>query len=398
MAVTKTPRFLFDQWSEGTDPYPGRVGWMDLFKLIEGDPVNGKQGAAIAIPSGPISSRPTGGAFGRLFLATDQGVDPNSGTPTGIVYYHGGTSQGWVELNTNGGGGPGAAVVIEGTATEGKSTRSARADHTHVIRLATKSLHGAMASQDKEFLDNATSSATGGTLVIRGSGGQITAANPTSSAHLTTRFYVDDKIGEFPASAKTPHYGMNPATIVWRFNSGSNNPGSFDAPEPKHDNQVANKFYADQRAGDTYATGGYVVRRWSNGIGGNVKDPDNPETLANKRYVDSRTSRKEWKENDRPLPYALAEIRRLRGRLFDYKSTEEAPLSMRGTKDVLGAYVDEFHEVMPLLTVASEEDGAPERIEDRELIWPVIAAIQELADAQDDLDARLHRVEGYLGL
>lgn len=373
MAQTNTTRFKLPQWSQGTDPYPGRTGWNNILKLLEDQ-------AAIAFPSGPISSRPQSGTFGRFFLATDQGT-PTS--PASRLYYDGGT--GWVELNTNGGGGPGTPIAIGGSASEGTSNRSARADHVHSLPLATANNAGALSPQHFELLDGASSTVESGMLVRRTSGGNVSVPNvPGTSDNAASKNYVDNVAGTYQAT---------PGTLVRRFDNGHfrvpNGPGPQDAIN----------LQTAEAVGTTNATPNAIMKRFGNGAGGSVEDPGAEMSTANRRFVLARVSRRAWKENERPLPYGLAEIRELaKGTiLFDYRDTEDTPESVRGNKDELGAYVEELAKIMPLLATIGE-DGDPERIKDRSLIWPVVAAIGEIADRQDALDARLHRVEGHLGL
>ena len=211
MAQTNTTRFKLPQWSQGTDPFPGRTGWNNILKLLEDQ-------AAIAFPSGPVSSRPQSGTFGRFFLATDQGTPQ---APASRLYYDGGT--GWVELNTNGGGGPGTAIAIG--VLEGSSNRSARADHVHSFPLATSGGPGALSPQHFELLNGAASTVENGMLVRRTSGGGIVVpTTPGTSDHATSRSYVDNVAGTYQAT---------PNTLVRRFSNGHfrvpNAPGPDDA-------------------------------------------------------------------------------------------------------------------------------------------------------------------------
>lgn len=385
MAVSNTPRFSLPQWSAGTDPYPGRTGFNNILALLENQ-------AALAFPSGPIAGRPRSGAFGRFFLATDQGDG-------GRLYYDGGS--GWVELNTNGGGGAGRPVVIEGNASEGSSNRSARSDHTHNIPLATANNHGAMTSQHYEILAGIAVQAQASQVPRRTSSGNLVVpATPGGENDATSKNYVDNVAGTS---------SLVGGTLVRRYDNGN-----FRAGLAERDDDVTTIRYLNSVTSATaIAAEGKIMRRWASGVGCNVIDPDGPQATSNKRYVDSRTSRRAWKENPRPLPYGLEEIEYLAAKalLYDYKNTEEAPLSVRGEKDHLGAYVEDVAKIMPLLVVDGE-DGAPERITDREMIWPVIRSIGELAEQGRQKDARiaalvsenatlndrLHRIEGYLGL
>ena len=355
MAETKTVRVQLPQWSEGSDPHPDRVKTNTIYQAIEKQMV-------IDVPAGLLNNRPVQGIRGRLYCATDQGSD-------GRVYYDNGTT--WVALNTTGGGGPGLPVVINGTGTEGSSLQSARADHTHAIPLATKSNAGAMPSQWAQLCGDATSAATPSTVAIRDTSGRLTANPPVSAQHVATMDWVENKVGD-PGNSGNSLMRRNAAGRV----AVASPTGAFDA---------ANKQYVDDRIYpvDQYATGATVMRRWSNGRGANVEDPYNPQECANRRYVDSRSSRREWKTNIRENPYGLEEILQVDIYLYDYKDGAPAV----GT-DELGPMVDEVARVMPLLTTDGD-DGAPERIRDRAFIPVLIQAVQELAQRVDELSAEL---------
>lgn len=369
MAVTETSRFRLPQWSAGTDPYPGRTGFNNILRLLEDQ-------AAIAYPSGPIGSRPQSGTFGRFYLATDQGTPAN---PVSRLYYDGGS--GWVEINTNGGGGPGTRVVIGGTPTEGISSRSARADHTHDLPYANSTTAGALSPQHYDLLAGATATATAGQIPRRTSSGQlIVPTTPGGSTDATSKSYVDAAT----ADIRTASYLVRPGELVRRW-SGSGSNGTIHVPDPTGPSDACNKRYADDLGSASYTGfGGAIVRRWgSEHVSG--PDPDKPEFYATKRYVDARVSRQEWKTNEEPIPYGRDEVTALAARLmrFDYRDTEDVPASVRGETGHLGAYVADVADIMPGLTVDSEDDGLPERIKDRELIWPALRAIGQLSTALD---------------
>lgn len=355
MAVTKTTRFQLPQWSQGTDPRPGRVDTNQIHQLIESQ-------AAKVYPSGTYANRPSTNIFGSFFMATDQGVD-------GRLYWNSGSK--WVALNTVGGGGVGRPVVINGTATEGASLLAARADHTHTIPLATKNQAGAMASQWAELCENATAAATANTVAIRDSSGRLTANPPVSAKHVATMDWVENTVGST---------GTGGMTLARRDTAGR-----INVSMPVTANHATPKAYVDDRVQpmNAYAVGGTGIMRWSSGVGGNVEDPDNPMTIANKRYVDSRASRREWKTNIRENPYGLDEILQVDTYLYDYK--DSAPAT--GT-DEIGPMVDEVARVMPLLAIDGD-DGAPERARDRAFIPVLIQAVQELAQRVDELSAEL---------
>ena len=363
MAVTKTPRFQLDQWSTGSDPRPGRVDTNRIHALIESQ-------AAKVYPSGVLSDRPATNVFGSFYLATDQGVD-------GRLYYNGGT--GWVALNAVGGGGPGKPLIINGTGSEGSSLLAARADHTHAIPLATASNAGAMASQWAELMENATSTATAGTIPIRDSGGRLTVATPTSAQHAATKDYAD-----------TLGVAGNTGDTIMRRNSAgqvavSNPTGAWDA---------ANKQYVDNKYPrvDPYPTGGAVIQRWSDGKGGHVNDPSHVLDIANKRYVDSRASRTVWKTNIEPLDDVLDDLCEINVVRYDYK--DDAPDTGHG---IHGALVEQVARHLPNLTITGD-DGKPERIKDREMLWVVLKGLQESVSRinalEEELDNLYTRIDG----
>lgn len=356
MAVTKTPRFQLPQWSQGSDPRPGRVDTNTIHQLIETQ-------AAKVYPSGTYANRPGTNIFGSFYLATDQGVG-------GRLYYNSGT--GWIALNTVGGGGPGKPIVINGTDVEGTSLLAARADHTHTIPLATKDRAGAMASQWAELCENATAAPTANTVAVRDSGGRLTARPPVSAQHVATMDWV------LNAGSTGPQAGL----------AARNSAGQMSVGNPSHPLHATNKQYVDDRIYpvDQYATGATVMRRWSSGRGANVEDPVNPLETANRRYVDTTRSRAAWKTNIQPMRAGLNEVRDLNPVTFDYKA--DAPATGTG---VHGGLVEQVARVLPQLVV-NGDDGAPERIRDRELTWVLVNAVQQLADRVDELSEELDRL------
>lgn len=356
MAVTKTPRFQLPQWSQGSDPRPGRVDTNTIHQLIETQ-------AAKVYPSGTYANRPGTNIFGAFYLATDQGVG-------GRLYYNSGTE--WIALNTVGGGGPGKPIVINGAAVEGTSLLAARADHTHTIPLATKDRAGAMASQWAELCEDATASPTPNTVAVRDSGGRLTARPPVSAQHVATMDWV------LNAGSTGPQAGL----------AARNSAGQMSVGNPSHPLHATNKQYVDDRIYpvDQYATGATVMRRWSSGRGANVEDPYNPLECANRRYVDTTRSRTAWKTNIQPMRAGLNEVRDLNPVTFDYKA--DAPATGTG---VHGGLVEQVARVLPQLVV-NGDDGQPERIRDRELTWVLVHAVQQLAERVDELSEELYRV------
>ena len=358
MAVTKTPRFQLDQWSAGSDPRPGRVDTNRIHALIESQ-------AAKVYPSGVLSDRPATNVFGSFYLATDQGVD-------GRLYYNGGT--GWVALNTVGGGGPGRPLIINGGGDEGSSLLAARADHTHAIPLATKNNAGAMASQWAELCENASSSASAGSVAVRDSGGRLAVQRPVSAQHAVNMDYLD--------SLGTPGNAGN--TIMTRNAQGRS---SVSSPQGPFD--VVNKQYADSLG--TPANAGNTIMTRNAAGRSTVSDPDGDLDITNKRYVNSRASRREWKTNIRGVRDALTTLQDIPVYRYDYK--DDAPDT--GT-DVVGYMVDDVHTADPRLTITGG-DGRPERVRHHDINALTMRAVQQLAERVESLAEEVDRLYARAG-
>lgn len=175
MAVVTTPKWGLRTYTAGSDAHPTRVEFNEMITAIESKGVTGSKGLA--------SARPSAGLESRFYWATDQSR----------IYWDDGSQ--WWEISTNGGGGAGAPVTVAGTAIEGVSGRSARADHTHNLPLATTSVDGAMAATDKLKLNNAVAAANASALVLRDASGRAKFADPSAAADAATKGYVDALIG-----------------------------------------------------------------------------------------------------------------------------------------------------------------------------------------------------------
>ena len=171
MTVSNTLRFLLKKYSSGGDPHPSRVEFNLMIDAIEGN--------AAMFSQGPTGSRPAAGKRGRWYW--DETAER--------MYYDNGSA--WKDQNPNGGGGAGAPIVPGTPAAEGISAKSARADHTHALPLATTAAAGAMSPAQKATLDAATATATDDTLMKRGVGGRTSVGTPTDAGHATTKAYVD---------------------------------------------------------------------------------------------------------------------------------------------------------------------------------------------------------------
>lgn len=183
MAITTTPRFGMKKYGAGTDPHPTRTEHNALIDILETH--------AAMYDDGQTAERPVAGKAGRLYRDKE----------AGRTYLDDGAA--WTDLATNGGGGPGAAVVVGGAGVEGVSVRSARADHSHPLSLATSSAHGGMSSGDKAKLDAATALATASTLAYRDASGRLAVGTPSGAGDAATKGYVDSAVGGRALSAHT---------------------------------------------------------------------------------------------------------------------------------------------------------------------------------------------------
>lgn len=184
MAIDVTKPHGLSKYSAGTDPFPGRVGYNTLIDLINQIP-----GCGV----GPLSGRPAPAEGLRFWIEE----------ATGKLHVNTGTA--WAGIADVGGVTP-IAVGVGGSAAEGTSARAARADHKHIIPAATSTAPGAMPAGDKAKLDTATSAATANAIAQRDSGGRLSAAAPTSDAHLTPRAFVLAQISSAigPLATKQP--------------------------------------------------------------------------------------------------------------------------------------------------------------------------------------------------
>ncbi|WP_146008974.1 hypothetical protein [Zhihengliuella halotolerans] len=171
MAEETTPRLGLDRYTSGSDPHPSRQKFNQSRDLME-------QLIAVA-EQGTLAGRPPAGRGGAFYCATDQ---------ANRVYFDTGTE--WVEVAPRGGVTP-SGVAVAGSSNEGTSNRSARADHTHALPLATLNTPGAMSAADKVKLDDAVSISTPSSLMLRDANGRASVSGPTSSWHIATKGYVD---------------------------------------------------------------------------------------------------------------------------------------------------------------------------------------------------------------
>ena len=181
MAITNSPRLGIERWSHGTDRHPPRAVW-DAQQAILDDLV------AIDRQYATLADRPAAGVRGTYCWVEE----------TGILYRDDGAQ--WRPI-VQFGGGAGAAVVVGGSGSEGTSSRTARADHSHPLPLATASAHGAMRKEDKALLDAATHVSNASAIVRRSSDNSVAVrtiyglADPTGADHATRKGYVDGLVG-----------------------------------------------------------------------------------------------------------------------------------------------------------------------------------------------------------
>lgn len=170
----ETPRLGLPIYTSGTDLHPTREDFNDRMELLE---------EAVAIArQGTREDRPLPSTRGTLFMETD----------TRILWFDTGTE--WIRVVRIGNDGPGRALNIGGSGSEGTSEWAARADHTHPLPLATASQPGALSAADKALLNTASANATSNALARRNGAGQMSAAAPSAASHVTNRGWVDNKL------------------------------------------------------------------------------------------------------------------------------------------------------------------------------------------------------------
>lgn len=231
-------------YSDPQDTRPGRLEYNAERVLLEQNVVVGGQGTN--------GARPTAGRGKAAYWNTERNV----------LQWDDGT--GWQDVSTVGGGGTPQNIRTTGTGTEGSSARGARADHTHVLPLATVSAHGAMAAADKARLDSATNTSAANTLMLRDGSGRAQVVSPAASADIATKGYVDATIGGAAAPVVSPQ------------DNGLATPGILAAAQTVVDATSA-------------AAPNTLARRDSAGRT-QVATPSATLDAANKTYVDSQLS------------------------------------------------------------------------------------------------------------
>ncbi|ASR80653.1 minor tail protein [Arthrobacter phage Piccoletto] len=183
MAITTTGRFGFKVYGAGTDPHPNRDEFNALMNLIDTQAARTSQSTT--------ALRPAAGKQGTF----------NWDTTASRLFYDNGSS--WQEVTTNGGGGAGSVIVPATAGTEGTSARSARADHTHNLPLATASADGALSAADKALLNTASATPTPNSLVKLDGSGRAQVAAPSAGGDITNKTYVDAQVATKAASSHT---------------------------------------------------------------------------------------------------------------------------------------------------------------------------------------------------
>lgn len=219
MAIEHTPRLGIETWSHGTDRHPPREIWDAQQKTLDDLVAIDRQYATLA-------DRPAAGVRGTYCW-----VEENT------TLYRDDGSQ-WRPV-VQFGGGAAPAIVTGGSGSEGSSARSARADHSHPLPLATQSAHGGMSSTDKAKLDAATGTATANTLVSRDSSGRSyfssvgLSSQPVNLTDAARKGYVDSLVGSvhvpvtIPSSANLNSYTTSGVYVQNQHNgatSGTNYP------------------------------------------------------------------------------------------------------------------------------------------------------------------------------
>ena len=183
MVTSTTKRLGLKKYSEGSDPHPNRTEFnVQIDKLEELTTLWGQ---------GQTAARPTAGLGGRLYWDEQ----------TGRMYWDNGVL--WREVTSVGGGGAGAALAIDGNGVEGVSDRTARADHTHPLPLATGSVPGAMSAADKALINAATDAAVFNAIAKRDAAGRLKVGAPVANADAVTKGYADGLFGGAAAAIHT---------------------------------------------------------------------------------------------------------------------------------------------------------------------------------------------------
>lgn len=117
------------------------------------------------------------------------------------------------------------------------------------------------------------------------------------------------------------------------------------------------------------------------------------DVIGNIRCVSlTQTSSREFKQNIVPLSGALESIMKLQG--VSYAWNDKAPEAVRGGHDI-GFIAEEMNAVLPDI-VAKDENGKPIGIDYGKITPVTVEAIKQLKNENDQLKARLERLEAIM--
>ncbi|MDX2147024.1 MAG: tail fiber domain-containing protein [Planctomycetota bacterium] len=117
------------------------------------------------------------------------------------------------------------------------------------------------------------------------------------------------------------------------------------------------------------------------------------DVAGNIRCVNlTQTSTRDFKQDITPLSNALDSIMKLNG--VSYAWNNEAPEPVRGSHDI-GFIAEEVNDVLPDI-VAKDENGKPVGIDYGKITPVAVEAIKQLKAENDDLKARLAKIEALL--
>lgn len=367
------------KYGAGSDPHPNRTEFNLMVDILENNTAMFAFGSTI--------NRPTAGKQGRLYFDTS----------VSRLYWDSGTS--WEEVTTNGGGGAGKTILTSGDASEGTSSRSARADHTHVLPLATAAAAGAMSAADKALLDGAVATATANTLAKRSASGTLQVVTGTSGNDAANKTYVDQQVGGRAPSSHSHSWAsitgkpttFAPSSHSHDWNSITGKPSSFNPSSHNHTGLENGSHYLRiDSAGRVYGSAVYDrtyndlpnmfitsagtlgratkipserghTHSWSSITGKPAVDEADQVTssaygrsinsgtyyamwMNSSRYIGRNTSSIRFKENVRDYPADPDAVLALRAVIYDRKPDEEGN---PGNTNEFGLIAEEVHEHVP---------------------------------------------------
>lgn len=159
MAVTTTVRFGLKLATDGTDPWPGRAGWMQMLQSLENKSAQFVQGT--------LAARPTPTVQGRFYVVT-------GGAEAGSVWYDTGTA--WVSVGAT------LRTVLAATAS------------ASVVPAIARGAAGQTA--DLQQWQNSAGTALARVLPT----GQMVVAAGSAATHTITKAQLDAVAGSIPQS------------------------------------------------------------------------------------------------------------------------------------------------------------------------------------------------------